>query len=216
MLSALVVTGALVVKVPQILSIVRKGPGGLSSSMYSLEALAYLVVTVFHFRHGYAFSTYGENFFVLVQNVVILFLIAAAAPGGIGATAVLSAAAFGGLAAALLSEGTVPEGVLASLQLATIPVFAASRVPQIWTNFRNGSTGSLSVITVFLQFAGSSARIFTTLQEVDNPAVLTSYISGATLNGVMLLQILMYWNSDAKSAKSAKGAKKSRRAKKTD
>jgi hypothetical protein len=68
----------------------------------------------------------------------------------------------------------------------------ASRVPQIWESFRvrtatrthmhtisayrramllceqNKSTGQLSFITWFLNFGGSVARIFTTLQEVDD------------------------------------------------
>lgn len=42
---------------------------------------------------------------------------------------------------------------------------------QATSNFRNGHTGQLSAISVFLLFAGSLARIFTSLQV--NNQILT-------------------------------------------
>lgn len=204
----------MVVKVPQIINIVRSGTAGLSSTMYAVESAAYAIVAAFHFRHQYAFSTYGEGVFVLVQNCVILLLIARAAPGGAGVAFVAAFAAAGAGAAALFSDAAVPVQVLDTLQMLTIPIFASSRVPQIVSNFSKGSTGSLSVITVFMQFAGSCARIFTTLQEVDDQMVLLSYVIGAALNGVMLFQIFFYWSSSA-AGKAQQAKKKKKRTKKT-
>lgn len=101
---------------------------------------------------------------------------------------------------ALLS-GKVPAEYMAMLQLATIPIFSGSRLPQIWSNFSSGSTGQLSVITFFLNFAGSCARVFTTMQETSDPTLLVGFASGAVLNGILLAQIFWYWSSDKKQKK---------------
>ncbi len=44
----------------------------------------------------------------------------------------------------------------------------SSKSPQIFLNYKNKSTGQLSVITQFLLFGGSIARLFTIIVEVDN------------------------------------------------
>lgn len=68
-----------------------------------------------------------------------------------------------------------------------------SRVGQIYANYTTASTGVLSVVTVGLQVAGNIARIFTTLQEVDDFAVLSSYLIALALNLTIMLQIFYYW-----------------------
>ncbi|GER29598.1 mannose-P-dolichol utilization defect 1 protein, partial [Striga asiatica] len=44
-------------------------------------------------------------------------------------------------------------------------VFFCARIPQIWENFKNKSTGELSFITSFMNFGGSMVRVFTSLRE---------------------------------------------------
>jgi hypothetical protein len=84
----------------------------------------------------------------------------------------------------------LPEDMRSFLPLTNLPLVIASRVPQIIQNFRNGSTGSLSFITTFLIFAGSLARVFTTIQEVGmDPSLLTNFFVGLLTSGVMLLQV---------------------------
>lgn len=85
------------------------------------------------------------------------------------ASIVLLAPVFAVLAYAMLAPGVLPVAALDLCQVATIFIFTGSRVPQIWTNFKNKSTGSLAALTIFLSFAGGCARIFTTLQEVNDP-----------------------------------------------
>lgn len=96
-------------------------------------------------------------------------------------------AAYGAVTYALLT-GIVPFSILQILQVPRLPgtkahlsylritmqgcitpIVIASRLPQIWESFKNKSTGQLSFITWFLNFGGSVARIFTTIQEVDDP-----------------------------------------------
>lgn len=65
-------------------------------------------------------------------------------------------------------------------------------------------TGALSFATAFLQFAGSGARVFTTLQEVDDQLVLLSILIAFTTNAIIFLQFLCYWHSDAVGAAESK------------
>ena len=65
-----------------------------------------------------------------------------------------------------------------------------ARVPQMITNFKQGHTGQPSLITWLCTLAGSAARIFTTLQEVDDVMIALSYIISTTCNAVLVFQIL--------------------------
>lgn len=80
---------------------------------------------------------------------------------------------------------------------------------QIWVNVKNGSTGQLSFLTLFLTFGGSVARIFTTLQETpDDLIMFYSFLVAGSLNGILVSQFIWYGsNEPAKSVKSAKAKK---------
>lgn len=54
---------------------------------------------------------------------------------------------------------------------------------------------TVSVIQVFNYLAGSLSRIFTTLQEVDDPLILYGFVAGFILNAVLAAQMVYYWNS---------------------
>jgi mannose-P-dolichol utilization defect protein 1 len=48
---------------------------------------------------------------------------------------------------------------------------------------------------VFLTFAGSLARVFTTFQEMpDDAMMIASFVIASSLNGVLFAQVLYYWN----------------------
>eukprot|EP00475_Leptophrys_vorax_P035426 TRINITY_DN5837_c0_g1_i2.p1 TRINITY_DN5837_c0_g1~~TRINITY_DN5837_c0_g1_i2.p1 ORF type:complete len:156 (-),score=54.84 TRINITY_DN5837_c0_g1_i2:73-540(-) len=79
-------------------------------------------------------------------------------------------------------------------------IFSSSRVPQIWSNFKNKSTGSLSSASLWMQCSSSLARIFTTLSDSKNssPSVLLSFIIAASLSGTLILQIALYKDNTTK------------------
>ena len=62
-------------------------------------------------------------------------------------------------------------------------------------NFQNKSTGSLSLITVIMQWAGCLARVFTTLQEIDDILPVINVGVSFLLNSIVLLQFPLYWNN---------------------
>lgn len=59
-------------------------------------------------------------------------------------------------------------------------------------------------VQVFNYLAGSLARVFTTLQEVDDKLILYGFLAGFTFNCILAFQMFYYWNSPASgSGKSA-------------
>lgn len=63
-------------------------------------------------------------------------------------------------------------------------------------NHKNRSTGNLSAFAVFSGLLGCLARLFTTLQEVNDPLIFWGFAGGALLNVVLALQMIAYWRSD--------------------
>jgi mannose-P-dolichol utilization defect protein 1 len=70
---------------------------------------------------------------------------------------------------------------------------------QAVTNYRNGGTGQLSVVTVFLLFAGSLARVFTSIQETGDNLIIVTFVVSTVFNGLIFAQILYYWNVKPKA-----------------
>lgn len=69
-------TGATIVKVPQILNIVRAGSAeGINAVSIELETIGYFVHFSYGFLRGLPFSTYGEAGLLLAQTIVLLLLV---------------------------------------------------------------------------------------------------------------------------------------------
>ncbi|KAK6512629.1 hypothetical protein TWF481_001511 [Arthrobotrys musiformis] len=204
-----IIAASSIVKIPQILKIISSNSAaGLSLLSTLLETDAYAISIAYNFRNGFPFSTFGETALIVVQNLVIAVLILHFT--GKGGYAGLLIAGFAAAAYALFTPGVVSEKTMTLLQASTIPISLASKVPQIYTVWKQGGTGQLSAFAVFNFLAGSLARVFTTLQEVDDPLILWGYLGGAILNAVLAAQMIFYWNSS--SSKSKKRSKSSLKA----
>ncbi|CAM5139292.1 unnamed protein product [Natator depressus] len=74
-----------------------------------------------------------------------------------------------------------PQAMVTLLQATNVPAIIISRLLQAATNYRNGPTGQLSAVTVFLLFGGSLARIFTSVQETGDPLMALTYVVSSVL-----------------------------------
>ncbi|KZV93476.1 mannose-P-dolichol utilization defect 1 protein [Exidia glandulosa HHB12029] len=202
-----IVVGGSIVKVPQVLLIISANSArGLSLTAYVLETLSYAISLAYSYRNGFAFSTYGENLFLTIQNVLITVLIIHHMPStapqltnppkhpkgnplGVAACLVLSTVTAYALA-------VVPAQNLALLQMLTLPLGLFSKLPQIAQNYTAQSTGQLSAFAVIAQVAGCVARIFTTATEVGDPIVQAGFVMGLVLNLILAVQMWMYWGRD--------------------
>lgn len=197
-----IVAGAAMVKLPQILKIVMaKSAANISRLSVYTELLCNLWVGAYNVIEGNPFSTYGESVLISIQNGVIVLLLwtFATKKERPTATHILSVVAF--FVAAAVAPVYLPEQHLPLLFTATMPLFSFSRLTQIWQNFKAGTTGNLAFLTLFMNFAGTAARVFTTIQEVDDPLILVNYLLNAVLNGVLLFQVIWYWNVNEDTTK---------------
>ncbi|KAG0729988.1 Mannose-P-dolichol utilization defect 1 [Chionoecetes opilio] len=194
-----VVGGSILVKVPQIMKIVRAKSGeGISIAGTTLEVTAITFNVGYSFVNRYPFSSYGDGVFLLVQTTItaMLVLLYGGAPKK-AALYVLSVFTV----AAVLCSGQVPIKFMWMLQALNIPVVFAGKMVQAVTNFKNSSTGQLSAVTMTMLFLGSTARIFTSIQETGDPIIILSYSVATFANGLIMTQVLYYWNAPAKSKK---------------
>ncbi|RDW69941.1 mannose-P-dolichol utilization defect 1 protein [Coleophoma crateriformis] len=202
-----IIATSTIVKVPQILKLLNsKSATGISFLSYLLETSAYLISLAYNFRKGFAFSTYGETALIMVQNVVIAVLVLNYS--GQKAAAAVFVAGLAVAGASLFGEGIVDMNMLSYLQAGAGVLGIASKVPQILAVYSQGSTGQLSAFAVFNYLIGSLSRIFTTLQEVDDKLILYGFIAGGTLNAILALQMIYYWNAPAPASKPVKGKEK--------
>ncbi|XP_019955822.1 mannose-P-dolichol utilization defect 1b [Paralichthys olivaceus] len=188
-----IILGSVMVKLPQILKLMgAKSAEGLSFNSVLLELLAITGTMAYSIANKFPFSSWGEALFLTLQTVTIGFLILHY--GGRTSKGVLFLVVYFGLLLPLLS-GVTPMSVVTIMQASNMPAVIIGRLIQAVTNFSNGHTGQLSAVSVFLMFAGSLARIFTSLQETGDSLMALTYVISSSCNGIIALQVLYYWNT---------------------
>ncbi|KAF9365802.1 hypothetical protein BGX34_008262 [Mortierella sp. NVP85] len=212
-----IVAGGAIVKIPQIIKIVQaRSAQGVSFSSYFLETLASVIALAYNVRQGHPISTYGETFFVTIQNLIIIALMLHYSGRNTTAFTVTTSLLFFGNVLGRSSTVTQVDGtvltvsvvsleILTVLQALTVPINLLSKVPQIIENYQNGSTGQLSAFTIFNYFAGSLARVYTTLTEVKDNIILTGFLLSTFLNCVLAFQMAYYWSRSSHAVKGDKG-----------
>jgi len=200
-LGTAIVAGSTLVKFPQILKIVSNGDAaGLSFLGVLLELLAVTANGAYSFSQEFPFSAYGEAVFMSLQTSIIAILILWY--GGNTFSTILFSAIYGATVLAITQPGLVPEEVLWYGQAANIPMIVIGKLIQAITNFKNGHTGQLSAITVFLLTLGSLARIFTSIQDTGDQVMILTFVVSSSVNVIIALQVLYYWNTTKEVLKS--------------
>lgn len=231
-----IVAGSIGVKLPQVFNIVKAGNvDGLSPTSILLEMASLVLSFAYYLGKGYPFSTWGENFFLTVQHSIITCLYIHHTSGLFSRTAnttlVPLIAMFVFFYQRAVPDIPLPDAacsvlgksggcVLTCEELAGgLPILIGlfARLPQIAQNMRQGHTGQLSIITYALNVAGSGARAFTVLQELNDKIALTSALSSCVQNIILVAQILLLGGAKAaaKGKAAAKPASKAK-AKKAD
>lgn len=188
-----VVAGAALVKLPQLLRILQnRSAAGISVATYLVESFGYAYNLAYHYRAGYPFSTYGDFVLLGVQNCLIMALIFYFNNQWFPLGLLTLSSYITATVVASWSQRAVPLAVLERLCSLNLAIVIGSRLPQILANARRKHTGSLSLATCLGLFGGATARVFTTMQQVQNHTILVGYLASAFLNGILVAQILMY------------------------
>ena len=194
-----VIAGAAVVKLPQIHTIVVRGSTPDAGGVYG-ELLSAVLGGVWNVQAGNPFSSFGELLILALSNLLVVLALWWRRFPGV-AHAGLATAAFAAIVGGAVTAtrgGDAPalgldaERALRTLQVAANGTFLLARLSQVSAIVLRGRVEAegLALVSLLLQFAGSAARVFTTLQEVKDRAQLLFAVAGAFLNGVVLVQFL--------------------------
>ena len=158
----------------------------ISTTTWSLQLLGFVIFVTYHIRSGYPLSTFLDFAALGVQSLLILVLASIFRTDGFDALILLPVA---GLLAAVL----LPVSALQSLQLTATVVTSFALMPQIVRNFRAKSRGGWSPVSAGLSTVGIAIRVFTTVTLAgSNPLLLVQFLLGTALNGILMVQSLIW------------------------
>jgi len=190
-----IIIGSVFVKVPQIVKLVNAKSGkGINIYSLLLELLAITANSLYSYANNYPFSAWGEGLFLLLQTAAIATLVLYYTERR---TAALTFVVVYSSLLTLLASPITPIAVLWAMQAGNVPIIVFAKLMQAYENYKNGGTGQLSAVTVLLLFAGSLARIFTSVQETGDQLIILTYIVSSIVNGMIASQIIYYWDSAA-------------------
>ena len=191
-----IIVGASIVKVPQIIKLLAaKSAAGLSITALYAELVAITFTVSYSVQMDFPFSAWGESLFLSLQNVILVMLIYMYNGQTFGLLLLIPLYT---IVSYILCSSLTPLDFVTKLQGSVLLFMLVSLFIQILGNYRTGNTGQLSFITALLLFAGSLGRIFTSIQETGDMLMTSQFILTGTLNGVVIGQILWYWNAGAK------------------
>eukprot|EP00475_Leptophrys_vorax_P002583 TRINITY_DN11457_c0_g2_i2.p1 TRINITY_DN11457_c0_g2~~TRINITY_DN11457_c0_g2_i2.p1 ORF type:complete len:271 (-),score=45.71 TRINITY_DN11457_c0_g2_i2:173-985(-) len=186
-----IIVGSSILKLPQILIILRsRSIEGLSVPSFEIECLGYTISVGYCLFKQVPFTAYGELFFLLLQSLILMVLIYSMQPQH-GSATWIKVGIYSAILPVLFSgklDGTLYEALYNGQSL----LFNIGRIPQMWINFTNKSTGQLSLFTTFLTFGGCIARLFTSIQEKAPISMAIGSILGMLSHGTILSQIVYY------------------------
>ncbi|GMI17474.1 hypothetical protein TrLO_g6015 [Triparma laevis f. longispina] len=191
--STAILLSSLLLKVPTIFNIINlKSTTGLAPASLILEVFLFSNASFYGLRKSFPFSAYGETILQLISSTLILSLHFLYTPSFRTPKNILgiSTLYFGYVFMALY---VLPIEYAYFLPRMNMPLVIMTRGTQIMENKKNGHTGSLSIITVFMQAFGSFVRIGTTVIQIGlDMNVIFGYCLGCSLNCFVLGQIWFY------------------------
>ncbi|KAL1124027.1 hypothetical protein AAG570_001797, partial [Ranatra chinensis] len=202
-----IIAGSLTVKFPQIIKLWRnQSAQGMSFISVLADLAAITTATSYSFVKGFPFSAWGEGLFLMLQTVTIAFLVL-----HFNVSTILAFSFLAGYISVFytMMSGLTPINILWSLQTSSVPVLIFGKLMQAFTNYKNGGTGQLSAATCVMLFFGSSARVFTSIQETGDTTIIVTYLLATLGNAVIVAQFIYY--SMMKPVKKTKVQSKKKR-----
>ncbi|XP_009354157.2 mannose-P-dolichol utilization defect 1 protein homolog 2 [Pyrus x bretschneideri] len=198
-----IVAASTTVKLPQIIKILQHGSvRGLSIISFELEVVGYTIALAYCLHKGLPFSAYGELAFLLIQALILIAIIYYYSRP-MSTRTMITALLYCAVAPTILA-GQIDPVLFEALYASQHAIFLGAKIPQIWANFSNKSTGELSFLTNLMNFAGSMVRVFTSIQEQAPKSVLLGSVIGIATNFTLLSQILIYQKQKPRAEKGKK------------
>mmetsp|Transcript_14645 Transcript_14645/g.18948 ORF Transcript_14645/g.18948 Transcript_14645/m.18948 type:complete len:435 (-) Transcript_14645:623-1927(-) len=190
---------SVVVKVPQIRALEQTETSkGVSRGVEYCQTLSFTISVMNGIRHHQSVLTWGDELFVFAQNIYLISLIWKLSKTKMSEVVLT----LGFYLAYIVSMGmaifTLPHEYLWPFQVLEVALLNPGYLPQIYQNNKNEHSGCLSGITQSLSVFMHLAHMYTNLADGVNIVVGIGYLISATLNIILLLQIIAYAaNSEA-------------------
>lgn len=195
-----------IVKLPQVLKILSaKSGAGISLFGVILELLAITFNGSYSFRKSFPLSAWGECIALALETAFIAYLVLWYDNYKLRACSFLFM--WFGFLYVLNHPSLVPMGVIWYLQSSVIYLAVSGKLMQAYKNYKAQHTGQLSAISAWAIFAGSLARILTTIQETGDMLTTVSFIFSSCANAIIATQVIWYWNSTQKFIEKGKKKK---------
>lgn len=183
-----------IVKLPQVLKIFSAKSGvGISLFGVILELMAITFNGSYSFRKNFPLSAWGECIALALETAMVAYLVLWYEGRKLRAFSFLFI--WAGILYTLNHPTLVPMSFLWYLQSSVIYLAVSGKLMQAYKNYKAQHTGQLSAISAWAIFAGSLARILTTIKETGDMLTTVSFIFSSCANAVIALQVLWYWQS---------------------
>jgi mannose-P-dolichol utilization defect protein 1 len=187
-----IIMGSTIVKLPQVIKIVNgKSAQGINFVGVLMELMAMTFAAAYSLSNGFPFSAWGESLFLMIVTASIGFFILyydSKKSFSLLFTIIYLTISY------VLMSGLTPINILWSLQAINLPLIIFGKLIQALTNYKNGHTGQLSAITVWLLFLGAVVRIFTSIRETGDKLVILNFGCASFANFILVAQVMLYWN----------------------
>lgn len=195
-----------IVKLPQVLKIFKAKSGtGITVYGVLLELMAITFNSCYSFRNNFPISAWGESISLAIETFLIAFLVLWY--DGFKTQAISLTALYLGIVAALTHPTYVHNDIMWWLQSSVLYLAVSGKLLQAFKNYKSQHTGQISAVTAWAIFAGSFARILTTIKETGDALTTITFVSSSIANAVIAIQVLWYWESTKKFFEKGKKKK---------
>ena len=184
--------GSLFLYSPILMDLIKSSESAVDA--YSVQTFIYTMLgssatILYSFKKQFAINTYIELCNNAIQQLIIVCMICVYSNNKkFLSTLLLSVSTIGFYILRFIPSGSP---VISIVQVIGTILQNFSLVPQIIKNFQQKNT-RWSIYTAVAAFLGLCVRVFTTITTVKDPLLLLSYLLSASLNSVLIWQILHY------------------------
>ncbi|CAB9505067.1 Mannose-P-dolichol utilization defect 1 protein homolog [Seminavis robusta] len=205
-----IILGACLNKAPVMVNMwnSQSGAGFSRLSMY-METVVYANGAAYGMLELHPFTAYGENMALWLQNLILIGMIWKFTDNPLVPLQEKIMAAAG----CFVYYGfviSIPVDLRYLLQASNGVILMVSRGAQVFETYKAQHTGAQSIVTNSLNLAGGLARIFTTMKETGDMAVLFGFAVSVALNSAMFVQYFLYQANTEKFLADLQAQKKAK------
>nr|CAD7394309.1 unnamed protein product [Timema cristinae] len=190
-LSVITILLCLVLKIPQILNVLKlKSAKGINVYGLILELTSYTIMTCYNYTNKYSLLSYMEYPIILIQQIILIYLVVKYMDL-LGQFSFVCCGLYIGITVAFLT-GLFPRRMLAFLVPLCTPVSASSKVVQLTEILKTKNAESVSLLTWFLSAFTNLTRVYTVYMDSADYTLLVNFTISVVLSSSVLAAAAFY------------------------